>query len=109
MVQLKLLFISSLIIGTVFAQRGHYAGNRRVILGSRYQTADAAQASPGSVNDRFDGNSNALNPSQQYNGYRPSQHGFDSYQQSGFGGNFPNQGFQHQAFPFNGPYNFYGR
>lgn len=111
--QLKHLLICSIIIGSAFAQRGHYAGNRRPILGSRYQSEVQ-----GGTYDRFNGDSNALNTPQQQNGVAqspqkgPNTGGFNSLpqQQGGSVGGFmnqgfPNQGFQNQGFQNQGFHN----
>jgi hypothetical protein len=114
----KLLFICS-VLGVALAQRGHYAGNSRPIVGSRYEgtngnngnnvnTARPVQNSLTPTQSNFP--SSQGNP-QQYvdNRYNDNQ-GFGNQQQPfGFGGPvFPFQGFNQQAFPF-APNGFYGR
>ena len=111
--QLKFLFICTVVLGVAVAQRGHYAGNRRPILGSRYQNADTSYS-------RFDDSSNSLNtpkptpqPTPQTTPQLQVQTGpnpnrFNSYpqqQSSSFNEGFQNQDFQYHGFPFNRPYN----
>lgn len=106
--QFKILLICS-IVGLAMAQRGHYAGNSRPILGSRYQNSD----SPAAVIPPAIPSSNNIPPVQS----QPIQQGLSSRfepeansvfpQNNGFGG-FPNQGFQGREFPF-APVWFYGR
>jgi hypothetical protein len=109
--QLK-IFVLCVVLGVVSAQRGHYAGQSRPILGQRYQNENTATqsnfvtdpASPPPAN-RFNENSNSI-VQPQYVQPRPI-----AYQQpnvfGNFGSGFPgNQGFP--QFPF-APFGFNGR
>lgn len=113
------------VVGVAIAQRGHYAGNLRPILGSRYQNAET-QAVPAQSNNvapvqtqqapaqsapirqqaapiqqqaanRFVPEVNSLQYNNDYDGFG-----------GGFDGGFPNAGFHQQGQGFN-PVWFYGR
>lgn len=93
--QLK-IFLTFAFIGFAAAQRGHYAGANRPILGNRYQN----QASP---------QANSVSPSQQTfdNRFGGGQQSNNFQQQPGSG--FVNPGFAGPA-DFQGfPVGFYGR
>ena len=105
---LKVLFVCS-IVGVVFAQRGHYAGNSRPILGSRYQT-DNGNAAQAPAQNNLTPAQNNFAPAQQNTGNRVdqgNQYGGnnDYYDEPAFGfgpPHYPFQGFHQQGFGSNG-------
>jgi hypothetical protein len=103
----KLMLICS-IVGVALAQRGHYAGNSRPIVGSRYETNgnNNAQAPAQSNFGQQQGSA----PAQQFSNNRfddvQSNQGF-GYQPQAFGFGQPFFGFQ-QPIGF-APNGFYGR
>lgn len=107
--QFKILLICS-IVGLAMSQRGHYAGNSRPILGSRYQNSD----SPAAVIPAAIPSSNNIPPEQsQFTQQQGLSSRFEPEansvfpQNNGFVGGFPNQGFQGREYPF-APVWFYG-
>jgi hypothetical protein len=110
--QCKLILLC-VVLGVAAAQRGHYAGQSRPIIGQRYQnenTAAPAQSNFVSnpsvpATNRFDANTNTVQPQ-----YLQQQQPFGYQQPNGFGGfgsGFPgNQGYP--QFPF-APFGFNGR
>ena len=94
--QSKVLLIVSVIIGLTLAQRGHYAGRMRAIVGARYQTEAAASSQANS-----NGNLNAVNPLQLQTGSAQGQNKINTIpqQQNSVQQEFQNQGFQLEGFP----------
>lgn len=130
--QLKVLLICTF-VGCAVAQRGHYAGASRPILGARYQNLDTDSRSSAVATNQVSNTaqpspvSNIAQPSQSSNFVAPQNQGFNGnrfngiesnrinqqYPRGNFGGFNDFGGFHGFGFPPHGPPfghdGFYGR